>query len=363
VSEPARGPAADDGRAPAAGPAAQARTGPVTDRGAEPLKEPASSPPSGSTAAPASPTGRWPTTWPGRPLILGIVNVTPDSFSDGGRYFRWEKAVEHGLRLADEGADLLDIGGESTHPGAQAVPVEEELRRVLPVVRALTGELSGAAAVPLCIDTRHAEVARQALALGACGVNDVSALSDPQMASVVAGAGSGLGGSGLGGSGLGGAAGGGLLRGSGGAAGVILMHMQGEPATMQEDPRYDDVVSEVVAFLRERAARAEAAGIDADRIWVDPGIGFGKTLPHNLALLRALPQIAALGFPVVIGTSRKRFIGELSAATVDDRVPGSLAAAGLALALRRSVVRVHDVAATRQYLTVRAALERPGGAG
>ncbi len=267
-----------------------------------------------------------PRLWPHRPLIMGILNVTPDSFSDGGRHFHWEDAVSHGLRLAHEGADLLDIGGESTRPGAEPVEAEEELRRVLPVVRALSGELE----IPLSVDTRRAAVAEEVLKHGAHWINDVSALGDEQMASVVARLG----------------------------GGIILMHMQGEPRTMQRAPRYDDVVAEVQGFLRERAERAEAAGISSDRIWVDPGIGFGKTLQHNLRLFTSLDRIEELGYPVVLGASRKSWIAGLGrGADGRNRLGGSLAAAGLCLRLRRSIVRVHDVAVTRQYLMAMRALE------
>jgi dihydropteroate synthase len=256
---------------------------------------------------------------------MGIVNVTPDSFSDGGRHYHWQDAVSFGLRLAQEGADLLDIGGESTRPGAPAISTQEELRRVLPVVRVLKGELE----IPLSIDTRKAEVAKQALACGAHWVNDVSALGDPAMADVIADAG----------------------------AGVILMHMQGEPATMQKNPQYQDVLEEIASALQDRASVAEKAGIEPSRIWLDPGIGFGKTLQHNLRIFAALDRFARLGYPVVLGASRKRFITQLYDGSLDaGRLAGSLAAAGLCLRLRRSVVRVHDVAATRQYLMIRRAL-------
>jgi dihydropteroate synthase len=256
---------------------------------------------------------------------MGIVNVTPDSFSDGGALDRWERAVAHGLKLAREGADLLDIGGESTRPGAPEVTAQEELDRVLPVIQVLAGETT----IPMSVDTRKAEVAEAALGAGAHWVNDVSALEDPEMAEVVARHG----------------------------AGIILMHMQGEPQTMQQTPDYRDVVEEVCGFLTDRAEIARRAGLDDSRIWLDPGIGFGKTLQHNLQLFRALDRIAGLGYPVVLGASRKRFIGALSGEPVKERLAGSLAAAGLGLNLRRSIVRVHDVAATRQYLLVRRALE------
>lgn len=269
---------------------------------------------------------RSPGFWPRRPLLMGIVNVTPDSFSDGGTNDRWEWAVAHGLRLAREGADLLDIGGESTRPGADEVDTRTELDRVLPVVHAIAGETP----VPLSVDTRKAEVAEAVLEAGAHWINDVSALGDPRMAEVVARHG----------------------------AGIILMHMQGEPGTMQKAPHYgDDVVEEVCAYLGERATLAQEAGLDESRIWLDPGIGFGKTLQHNLQLFHGLDRIAALGYPVVLGASRKAFIGSLTGAPVRERLAGSLAAAGLCLRLRRSIVRVHEVEAARQYLTVRRALE------
>jgi dihydropteroate synthase len=266
-----------------------------------------------------------PRTWPHRPLIAGIVNVTPDSFSDGGDHFHWEKAVAHGLDLAREGADMLDVGGESTRPGAAPVSVQEELDRVLPVVRVLTGEIS----TPISIDTRRPEVAGAALAAGASWVNDIGGLRDPAMAEQIAAA----------------------------EAGVIIMHMQGEPASMQDDPKYDDVVEEVSTYLAAAAQRAVDAGIERDRVWVDPGIGFGKTLEHNLLLLESLGRLGQLGFPVMLGASRKRFIGDLSEDPVHERVAGGLAAAGCALQLRHAVVRTHDVAATRQYLLVRRSIE------
>ena len=261
-----------------------------------------------------------PTTWPDRPLVMGIVNVTPDSFSDGGHFARWDKAVAHGLELVAEGADVLDVGGESTRPGAEPVPVQEELDRVLPVIRALAGETD----VSLSVDTRKPEVAAAALEAGAQLVNDVGGLRAEDMATTVARHG----------------------------AGVCVMHMQGEPGTMQDAPRYEDVVEEVRTFLDERVHRALDAGIDPTRIWIDPGIGFGKKLVHNLALLAGLDRLASLGYPVLVGASRKRFIGDISGDPVDERLGGSLAAIAPALRLPRSIVRVHDVAATRQFLLV-----------
>jgi dihydropteroate synthase len=252
---------------------------------------------------------------------MGIVNVTPDSFSDGGRFLDPEAAVAHGRALRAEGADVLDVGGESTRPGAAPVGADAERARVEPVVAALAAE--GAV---VSVDTTKASVARAALAAGARWVNDVSALRfDPDLAGVVADAG----------------------------AEVCLMHMLGEPRTMQEAPRYDDVVDDVTAFLAERLAAAVAAGIAEERIWLDPGIGFGKTLEHNLALLGRLDELVALGRPVLVGTSRKSFLGRLAGgAGPDDRLPGTIATNVLARAKGAAAFRVHDVAAVRAALTV-----------
>jgi dihydropteroate synthase len=247
---------------------------------------------------------------------MGIVNVTPDSFSDGGRYSGTEAAVAHGLDLVAQGADLLDIGGESTRPGSQPVSLEEELDRVVPVVRELARQVS----VPLSVDTTKPEVARQALDAGAHSINDVTAVRDPDMAAV--------------------------LRDS--DAGVILMHMQGTPATMQLAPTYADVVGEVYAFLEARLQELEKLGIASGRLAVDPGIGFGKTAEHNLELLANLGRFGALGRPVCLGVSRKGFLGKLLGRDLPDRLPGSLAAVCHALGQRAAqIVRVHDVAATR----------------
>jgi dihydropteroate synthase len=265
------------------------------------------------------------------PAVMGIVNVTPDSFSDGGRFLAPDDAIAHGLRLVAEGADLLDVGGESTRPGSDPVPADVELARVLPVVEALAAR----AGVPISIDTTKASVARAALAAGASMVNDVSAFrGDPDMAAVVAEAG----------------------------VAVCLMHMLGRPKTMQDDPRYDDVVSEVAAFLAERARAAEAAGVDRACICVDPGFGFGKTADHNLALLRRLDAIAAVGYPVLVGVSRKRFVGALARSErFDDaaRVAGTVAANVAAFARGGWMFRVHDVLPNRAGLAVAAAV---GGA-
>jgi dihydropteroate synthase len=261
-------------------------------------------------------------------LIMGVVNVTPDSFSDGGRFLDADAAVEHGLRLAAEGADILDIGGESTRPGAEPVGADEELRRVVPVIERLAR--SGQAR--LSIDTTKAGVARAALEAGASLVNDVSALRfDANMAALVAET----------------------------AAGCCLMHMLGEPRTMQENPRYDDVVSDVKAFLEERLAFAVGEGIEEDRVWLDPGIGFGKTVEHNLELLRRLDEIVAIGRPVVVGTSRKSFLGKLAGGRGEgERLPGTIATNVLALERGARVFRVHDVAQNADALAVAAATVR-----
>lgn len=266
-----------------------------------------------------------------RPLIMGIVNLTPDSFSDGGRLPTVEAAVAHAQTLLAEGADILDLGGESTRPGADPVPVDEEIARTVPVITALR---AAGVAAPISIDTRNAATARAALAAGAVMVNDVSALThDPEMAGVVAEAG----------------------------VPVCLMHAKGDPRTMQDDPRYDDVLAEVRDHLAARVAAAEAAGIARHRILIDPGIGFGKTLAHNLALLRGLPALVALGLPVLVGASRKRFIGILGGVDRPDaRLGGSVAAALFAAARGARVLRVHDVGQTRQAFSVWQALSRGG---
>jgi dihydropteroate synthase len=247
-----------------------------------------------------------------RCLVMGVVNVTPDSFSDGGRYLDRRAAVAHGLALAAEGADLLDVGGESTRPGASPVAEAVELERVLPVV----AELAAASDVPLSVDTRKAAVARAALAAGAAMVNDVSAgRDDPDLLGVVAEAG----------------------------AALVLMHMQGTPATMQDAPAYDDVVAEVEAFLAERSAAAEAAGVGHDALVVDPGIGFGKDDRHNYALLADLPRLTRLGHPLLVGTSRKGFIGRALDAPTDERLEGTAATVVWAVERGARIVRVHDV--------------------
>jgi dihydropteroate synthase len=257
---------------------------------------------------------------------MGIVNVTPDSFSDGGLFLDADAAVEHARRLADEGAAILDIGGESTRPGADPVPEDEERRRVIGVIERLAAD---GGEVRLSIDTTKASVARAAIDAGASIVNDVSALRfDPELAGVVAESG----------------------------ADCCLMHMLGEPRTMQDDPRYDDVVSDVKAFLEERLAFAVAEGVNEQRVWLDPGIGFGKTVEHNLELLRRLDEIVAIGRPVVVGTSRKSFLGKLAGGRgAGDRVPGTIATNVLALERGATVFRVHDVAQNADALNVAAA--------
>jgi len=259
---------------------------------------------------------------------MGIVNVTPDSFSDGGMFEDAEAAVTHGLRLLNEGADVLDVGGESTRPGSDPVSDEEERARVLPVMEGLRREAPEAL---LSVDTRKASVATSILAAGADVVNDIGAGTDPDMFEVVASAG----------------------------AGMVLMHMQGEPKTMQSDPHYDDVVPEVRGFLAERLEAAVAAGIGRDRLCIDPGIGFGKNLEHNLALLRSIGSFRELGVPVLAGVSRKRLIGELSGA--DDpagRLEGSVAAAVWCASQGVEMVRVHDVGPTVRALRVVDAIAR-----
>jgi len=248
--------------------------------------------------------------------LMGIVNVTPDSFSDGGRFLDADAAIEHAHELVAEGADLLDIGGESTRPGARAVSAEEELERVAPVFAGLKGVDAA-----LSIDTSKAAVAESALDAGAEIVNDVTALRhDPSLAGLCAER----------------------------DCIVVLMHMQGTPRTMQENPTYDDVVDDVKAFLAERIRFATTEGIAEDLIWIDPGIGFGKNVSHNLELLRRLGELRVLGRPIVVGTSRKRFLGTLTGREVDDRLGGTIASNVLALRSGADVLRVHDVAEVRQ---------------
>lgn len=254
-----------------------------------------------------------------RPLVMGIVNVTPDSFSDGGHHLRVDAALAHARQLIAEGADILDIGGESSRPGALPVTVQEELDRVMPVLEGLRG-----ASVPLSVDTTKTEVMHAALAAGASMINDIAALQQPGALEAVAASG----------------------------AAVCLMHMQGKPQSMQDKPQYQDVAGEVLDFLRGRIAAAEAAGIARERIVADPGFGFGKALGHNLELLRGLRGLEELGVPLLAGLSRKRMLGELTGQDVGHRIHASVAAALIAVQRGASIVRVHDVRATVDALKI-----------
>jgi dihydropteroate synthase len=254
-------------------------------------------------------------------LVMGIVNVTPDSFSDGGQFFDAERAVAHGLQMVGEGAAILDVGGESTRPGSEPVSAVEQKRRIVPVIEGLKRQSD----VPISVDAKNVEVARAALDAGAAILNDITALSDDGMAELAATS----------------------------EVPVVLMHMQGMPATMQAEPHYDDVVGEVLDFLVERARRAEFFGIPRERIFIDPGIGFGKTLRHNLLLLGHLDGFVARSYRVLVGTSRKRFIGELTGRDVaSQRVFGTAATVALCAMAGVSVVRVHDVAAMHDVVAV-----------
>jgi dihydropteroate synthase len=256
-----------------------------------------------------------------RPLVMGVLNVTPDSFSDGGRFLDPSTALHHAQRMIADGADLVDVGGESTRPGALPTPEREELERIIPLIEKIA--LQG---IPVSADTRKPAVMRAAIAAGASMINDVSALRAPGAPDVVASADV--------------------------PVAVCVMHMQGEPATMQQSALYGDVVYEVKAFLAERAAACEAAGIARDRIVIDPGFGFGKTVEHNLTLLRRLPEIVALGYPVMVGLSRKSTIGALTGRDAGERTAGSVAAALAAVARGAAIVRVHDVRETIDALKV-----------
>jgi dihydropteroate synthase len=261
-----------------------------------------------------------------RPLIMGVVNITPDSFSDGGRFLDPAAAIAHAHQMIEEGADLVDVGAESSRPGAAAVvSTEEELRRLLPVLRGLRD-----APVPVSVDTIKPEVMRAALAEGAAMINDINALCAPGALAAVAAA----------------------------DAAVCLMHMQGTPGTMQQHPTYGDVVTEVKAFLLERVRAARAAGIALERIVIDPGFGFGKTLEHNLELLRQLREFEALGVPLLAGWSRKSSLGKITRKPAGERLAASIAAALIAAQNGASILRVHDVAATRDALAVVAAVEK-----
>lgn len=271
--------------------------------------------------------------WGARTYVMGVVNVTPDSFSDGGQFADAQAAIEHGVALAAAGADLIDVGGESTRPGAQEVSESAELGRVLPVVEGLRARVP---AVPLSIDTMKAGVARRAIAAGASLVNDVGGLRDPEMIAAVADTG----------------------------AAACLMHMQGTPRTMQQSPRYDDVVEQILEALEEGLARATAGGVPRERLLVDPGIGFGKTVAHNLFLLRRLADFRVLGVPVLVGASRKSFLGQITGGkAAGRRLASSLAAAVVAARNGADVVRVHDVAETRDALAVADAVRQAADGG
>ena len=261
-----------------------------------------------------------------RTLIMGIVNVTPDSFSDGGRFLGPDRAIAHGLRLFEDGADLVDVGGESSRPGAEEVPAAEEIRRVVPVIAGLV-----AAGVPVSVDTSKPEVASAALAEGAVVVNDITAFGHPDMAPLVAAA----------------------------RCGAVLMHMQGNPQTMQDHPAYEDVVGEVRDYLLERAALIEQAGVERSFVCVDPGIGFGKTQRHNLQLLARLDELVSTGYPVLVGTSRKSFIGKiLDQSDPAERDHATAATVAIAATRGAAVVRVHNVEMTRQAVLVADAIVR-----
>lgn len=262
----------------------------------------------------------------GNPVVMGILNVTPDSFSDGGRFHKPEAAVAQALAMEEAGAAIIDIGGESTRPGAEPVSVAEELERIIPVIESLGGKLQ----IPISIDTSKPEVMREAVAAGAGMINDVNALR----------------------------ADGALHAASESNVPVCLMHMQGEPRTMQTAPHYDDVVTEVKEFFLQRMAACDDAGIAADQIILDPGFGFGKTLDHNLTLLSKLSRLSELGKPLLVGMSRKSMIGQLTGGTQDQRLPGSIAAAVLAVERGAAIVRVHDVAETVGALKITQAVIR-----
>lgn len=270
------------------------------------------------------------TTPPGKSAIMGIINVTPDSFYDGGRYADAERAAAQGEALAREGADLLDVGGESTRPGSAEVTVEEEIARVVPVI----GELRRRVNVPISVDTRKSAVAEEAVEAGATVINDVSALAhDPGLARVAAQSG----------------------------AGLVLNHIRGEPGSMQEDPRYDDVLMEVCDTLIAAAELAMAAGVKEEKIVLDPGIGFGKTADHNLLLIRHLFELRSCGFPILLGPSRKSFLGAVLDLPVEERLEGTLAACAVAVRAGTDIFRVHDVQAVRRAVRVAEAIDSGGG--
>ena len=261
------------------------------------------------------------------PLVMGVLNVTPDSFSDGGRYLDPDAAVEHAIEMVEQGADLIDVGAESSRPGSDPVSPDEEIRRLIPVVR----ELCRRTSIPISVDTTKAVVAKRALDAGAAMINDISALRfDPGMGKVVAQE----------------------------QAGLVLMHMQGTPKTMQRAPQYTDVVREVTNFLEERVRQAVAAGVLQDHIIIDPGIGFGKTPAHNLQLLAHLHELLTLGLPVLVGVSRKAFIGEVLEGPVADRLAGTAAAVAVAILHGATMVRVHDVKEMRDVAKIVHAITR-----
>jgi len=267
-----------------------------------------------------------------RTLVMGVLNVTPDSFSDGGLFLEPAKAIEHGLLMAEQGADIIDVGGESSRPGADAVGLDEELRRVIPVIAGLASRLE----IPLSVDTYKAQVAEQAIEAGAQMINDISGLNfDPQMPAVAARFDTPL----------------------------IIMHIKGNPRTMQQAPLYDDVMGEIIAFLREGIERAERAGVDPHQVIVDPGIGFGKRVQDNLLILNHLDQLAVLERPILIGTSRKSFIGSVLSQEVDQRVIGTLATVAVSVLKGAHIVRVHDVPAIRQTAAMVDAIINPEGQG
>ena len=264
----------------------------------------------------------------GGTLVMGVLNVTPDSFSDGGKFLDTDKAIEHGLEMAADGAAIIDVGAESTRPGAKSVSAEEQIKRVIPVIKALAEKTD----VPISIDTYNVEVAKATLEAGAGMINDITALGDERMGKLAAER----------------------------QVPVVLMHIQGTPATMQDEPEYDDVVKEVLEFLLKRAKRAEESGISKDRIFIDPGIGFGKTVEHNLSLLRNIDKFVATGYRVLVGTSRKSFIGKITGKeNPAERIFGTAATVALCAAAGVSIVRVHDVAEIVDVVKVVNAL-KPG---
>lgn len=265
-----------------------------------------------------------------RTLLMGVLNVTPDSFSDGGRFYDKDKAIAHGLKMVEEGADIIDIGGESTRPGSKPLGLEEELRRVLPVIEALAKETD----VPISIDTYKSEVARRAIGVGAQIINDISGLNfDPELALVAARE----------------------------KTPIVLMHIRGTPETMQKDVHYDSLFSEIITYLREGIQRAESAGVDPEQIVVDPGIGFGKTLEHNLLLIKHLSEFRVLGKPILLGTSRKTFIGKILDTPPDQRLEGTLSSIAIGVLNGAHIIRSHDVLQAKRAIAVADAIRRVEG--